>query len=250
MPTLPKGIFITGTDTGVGKTVVTSALGSLLKLSGLIVIPFKPIQTGTKLDATLDIEFIQKVMGTDYLVDTVCPYRFTEPLAPMVAAEIDREKIEIGEIIEVFNDLCSLADIVLVEGAGGLVVPINDNYYMADLALELGLELIIVTRPGLGTLNHTLLTTEYARRKGLGILGLVINNYPTNPSIDERTNPEMILKMTNEQIIGILPHDPEISAEEGGISKIRELAVSSFTPEFGGMFDLNEFLAQVKGPAS
>lgn len=242
----PKGIFVTGTDTGVGKTVVSAALAWTLKGSGNRVAVIKPVQTGTNSDGLMDIEFIQRVIGTNHPLDNVCPYRFSLPLAPSVASRLAGEKIDLKKINSAFYNLSSNHDVVIVEGAGGLLVPITDDYLMSDLARDLGLHLIIVTRPDLGTLSHTLLTTESAKLRGLKILGIVINKFPLNPGIAERTNPELILKMTGEPIVGVLPFDSEICVEEGRIGNIGEIADPCFSPELNGSFILDDFLAKLR----
>ncbi len=246
MSYLPKGIFITGTDTGVGKTVVSAALALTLKQSGNKVAVMKPVQTGTDSGGNLDIEFIQSVIETNYPLDNVCPYRFSHPLAPLVAANLVGERIDLERIKSCYYKLASIHDTVIVEGAGGLLVPLTDNYLMSDLASNLGLSLIIVTRPSLGTLNHTLLTVESAKARGLKVMGIIINQFPSYPGLAERTNPELILKMTGEPILGILPFDLGICVEEGRIGKLREIASASFTSELGGSFKVEEFLSKLK----
>lgn len=242
----PKGIFVTGTDTGVGKTVVSAALAWTLKGSGKRIAVIKPVQTGTNSGGFMDIEFTQRVIGTNYPLDKVCPYRFSLPLAPLVASRLVGEKIDLKKINSAFRNLSSNHDVVIVEGAGGLLVPITHKYLMSDLARDLGLHLIIVTRSNLGTLNHTLLTTESAKQRGLKILGIVINKFPLTPGIAERTNPELILKMTGEPIVGVLPFDSQICVEEGRIGNIREIADSCFSPDLNGSFILSNFLAELR----
>jgi dethiobiotin synthetase len=243
---LPKGIFITGTDTGVGKTVVSAAIAWTLKRSGKRVGVMKPAQTGTNSGGFMDIEFIQSVIETNYPLDEVCPYHFPNPLAPSVASNLSEEKIDLKKINSAFHNLSSNHDVVIVEGAGGLLVPITNNYLMSDLARDLGLHLIIVTRPNIGTLNHTLLTTESAKHRGLKILGIVINKFPLNPDIAERTNPELIIKMTAEPIVGVFPFDPEICVEEGKIGRLREIANSCLSPDLSGSFILSDFLSKLR----
>ncbi len=242
----PKGIFITGTDTGVGKTVVSAALAWTLKGSGKRVAVMKPVQTGTNSGRLMDIEFIQRVIRTNYPLDEACTYRFSQPLAPSVASRLAGGKIDLKKINSVFNNLNSSHDVVIVEGSGGLLVPITDDYLMSDLARDLGLCSIIVTRPSLGTLNHTLLTAESAKHRGLKLLGIVINKFPLNPGIAERTNPELILKMTREPIVGVLPFDPEICVEGGKVGRLREIADSCFSPDLGGSFILSDFLSKLR----
>jgi dethiobiotin synthetase len=129
-----------------------------------------------------------------------------------------------------------------VEGAGGLLVPIKEDYLMSDLASALGLPLLIVARPGLGTLNHTSLTVEAARKRGIDVLGVVINRFPASPGLSERTNPERITRMTGVPVAGVFPEDLSVSVEGGEAGNIRELSRTSFAPALGGIFDLPEFL--------
>jgi dethiobiotin synthetase len=245
MPNFPKGIFVTGTDTGVGKTVVSATIAWTLQQSGKRVAAMKPIQTGAGEDGLLDIEFVQKVMGTNYPLEVVCPYRFSLPLAPLVAANLAGERIDIDKIKSAYFNLSSRHEIVIVEGAGGLVVPITETYFMSDLAHDLELGLIIVIRPGLGTLNHTVLTVEYARSHGLNILGFVINNFPDSPNLAERKNPELLLKITGERIMGVIHHDPEISVERGDTGNLIALSESALTEDLGGTFLVEDFISRL-----
>ncbi|MCI0453408.1 MAG: dethiobiotin synthase, partial [Candidatus Dadabacteria bacterium] len=149
-------------------------------------------------------------------------------------------------IISCFHKLSSTHDTVIVEGAGGLLVPITDGYLMSDLAFDLGLSVIIVACPGLGTLNHTLLTVESARVRGLNVMGIVINQFPAKPGFAERTNPELILRMTGAPILGVLPFDPKISVEDGRIERLREIGSVSFVPKLGGSFKVEDFLSRLR----
>lgn len=246
MSDFPKAVFITGTDTGVGKTIVSAAIAWILKQSGKKVAVMKPVQTGTDLGGLIDIEFVQKVIGTDYPLEEVCPYRFPHPVAPSVAAKLAGVEIDLEKIKSAFYKLAENHDVVVVEGAGGLLVPITDDYLMSDLAFDLELPLVVVARPSLGTLNHTLLTVECAQARRLKVLGIVINKFPSDPDIAERTNPELIIKMAGKPIVGVLPFDPEISVEKGEIGGIRDTASFSFTPRLGGSFVVEEFLSRLE----
>lgn len=242
---LPHGIFITGTDTGVGKTVITAALAWTLKRAGRDVAVMKPVQTGAEETGPMDIDFVQKVLDTKYDVDDVCPYRFPKPLAPLVASEAVGEKIDPGKIRKAYNKLKSAHDLVLVEGAGGLLVPILEDYLMSDLAHDLDLSVVVVARPGLGTLNHTLLTVQSARSRGLRVLGVVINNFPPDPGIAERTNPGLITTMAGVPLLGVYPSDPTLSVEENNPGNIREAAPSALAPLFGGTFNNADFFSRL-----
>ncbi|MEE9174714.1 MAG: dethiobiotin synthase [Thermodesulfobacteriota bacterium] len=246
MTKFPKGIFVTGTDTGVGKTVVTAAIAWNLTQAGKRVALMKPVQTGTIVSGPTDIEFVQKVLGADYSLDVSCPYMFSDPVAPLVASMLVGERIDIKKIKDSYSRLSSDNDFVIVEGAGGLLVPILEDYFMSDLALELDLPVLIVTRPNLGTLNHTFLTLESAKKRGLDVAGIVISNFPWDPGLPEQTNPELILSMTGDNILGVIPNDNSISVVNGDIGNIRDTASSALSEELGGSFVLEEFLSSLE----
>src|SRR3990167_2155347 len=147
-----KGIFITGMDTGVGKTVVTAGLVLSLKHKGLDVGIMKPIQSGGRGDT----EFLIKVSGVNDEIELINPYYLKKPLAPLTASEIEGVKIDITAIKNAFEELSRRHDIVIVEGIGGLLVPLTEDYFVSDLILELDIPVIVVSRVGLGTINHTL----------------------------------------------------------------------------------------------
>jgi dethiobiotin synthetase len=246
MTEFPKGIFVTGTDTGVGKTVVTAAIAWNLTQAGKRVALMKPIQTGTIVSGPTDIEFVQKVLGADYSLDVSCPYMFSDPVAPLVASMLVGERIDIKKIKDSYSRLSSDNDFVIVEGAGGLLVPILEDYFMSDLALDLDLPVLIVTRPNLGTLNHTFLTLESAKKRGLDVAGIVISNFPWDPGLPEQTNPELILSMTGDNILGVIPNDNSISVVNGDIGNIRDTASLVLSKELGGSFVLEEFLSSLE----
>ena len=239
---LPKSIFITGTDTSVGKTVVTASLSYCLcnKLEKVSVV--KPVQTGTSSQRILDIEFIYKVLNKEFVFSEHCFYSFAPPLSPKTASELIGKDIDINKIRSKIEEQQQLNDIVIIEGAGGLLVPINKDYLMADLAKDLESPIIIVTRPGLGAINHTLLTVESAIKRGLEILGIVINNFPLVPGDCEKTNPAEIIRLTGLPVIGVVHEDMMINVEQGNIGLIRQNSVSSFIPQMGGSFDIGSFL--------
>ncbi|MCZ6468527.1 MAG: dethiobiotin synthase [Candidatus Dadabacteria bacterium] len=246
MTKFPKGIFVTGTDTGVGKTVVTAAIAWNLTQAGKRVALMKPVQTGTIVSGPTDIEFVQKVLGADYSLDVSCPYMFSDPVAPLVASMLVGERIDIKKIKDSYSRLSSDNDFVIVEGAGGLLVPILEDYFMSDLALDLDLPVLIVTRPNLGTLNHTFLTLESAKKRGLDVAGIVISNFPWDPGLPEQTNPELIFSMTGVDILGVIPNNNLISVEKGDIGNIRDTASSALSEELGGSFVLEEFLSSLE----
>lgn len=246
MPLLPKGIFITGTDTGVGKTVITAALAMSLKNTGLDVGVMKPIQSGSSLPGMTDIEFLRTALGEKEPSSDDCIYNYEVPLSPYAAAALSGETIEPERIKSAYKRLESSRDVVLVEGAGGLLVPITDDYLMADLARDLSLTLLVVARPGLGTVNHTALTVECARQRGLTVLGVVVNAFPSSPGLAERTNPSAILKQTGAPLLGVYPEDFSLDVAEGVFGAMQELSLRAFAPMLGGHFDEKEFLSSLE----
>ena len=176
--------FVTGTDTGVGKTIASAVLAHRAKADGQRVRYIKPVQTGVKPGAPGDADFVRAVAR----IEARELMRFDEPLAPAVAADRAGEAIHFDSLgADVLMGESSF-DLVLVEGAGGLLAPLAGNRSMADLAVAIRAELIVVTRPGLGTLNHTALTLEAAERRDLTVAGLVVSGWPARPKIAERTN--------------------------------------------------------------
>ena len=169
-----RGFFVTGTDTGVGKTVVSCALVRGLRDRGIDVGVMKPIETGVDEHGPQDAIALRRAGGDlDPLAD-ICPQRFALPAAPNVAAAVEGQKVDLGLVEAAFRRLSARRAAVVVEGAGGLLAPTTDDETMADLARRLGLPLIVVARASLGTINHTRLTLEFARSVGLEIVGVVI----------------------------------------------------------------------------
>lgn len=203
-----RGIFITGTDTGVGKTRVAAALALLLRERGLAVGVMKPVTSGCiERDGHLvseDAELLSWAAGTND-PDTT-PYLLREPLAPAEAAAREGVRIDISVIEEAYRRLAGRSDFVIVEGAGGLMVPLAGGFLIADLIGRLGLPTLVVARPDLGTVNHTLLTTFAARQMGIGVPGVVINNYPAEPGPAEESAPHLIGSLCGAPILGIFPH--------------------------------------------
>ena len=209
---MPKGFFVTGTDTGVGKTVVSAALVRLLKSAGLSVFAMKPVESGCRRDGdTLvpgDGTFLRTMAGMDEDISMVTPYALEAPLAPMVAAGIEGVRIEPERIKRTFKGLSEKYDAAVVEGVGGLLVPIRRDYFVLDLIGDLGLPVIVVARAGLGTINHTLLTVRCALGAGAKVAGVVINRCgAAGEDMDPswRTNPQAIRELAGVPLIGIFP---------------------------------------------
>ena len=231
------GVFVTGTGTGVGKTVVAAALARTLQRAGLAVAAMKPAQTGTMQGAD-DLAFI-RVAGGVPATRCIAPYALRQPLAPSVAARMEGMTLEPGRIVDGFRRLRSQADVVVVEGAGGLLVPFSDSTDMADLASALQIPLLVVALPGLGTLNHIALTLEAARTRGLEIAGVVLCGFPAGPGLPglaEATNPGAI-----GELAGVVPHLAGLDVDRGIVPPAFE-PEPWLVPRLGGSFDVAAFL--------
>ena len=211
MPTQYNGFFITGTDTGVGKTVITAGLLGALRLRGIDAVAIKPVQSGgIHRDNQLiseDACFYRLVSDLPYEQRQLNPVCLEPPLAPGIAAAEAGVSVNLEEIMGHFYRMAGKHQLILVEGAGGLFVPlVGHKVTMADLATQMGLPLLVVARPTLGTINHTGLTVAYARSKGLEVAGIIINGYNhSSPDWAERTNPGVIEAMTGVPVLGLLP---------------------------------------------
>lgn len=173
-----RGFFITGTDTGVGKTWFTARLARALRRRGLNAGVWKPVQSGHEPGSPAsDSAVLKRISGVDDPEDVICPITLRASLAPMVAARIEGLSLSIEEMLQKGALLFRKYDIVLVEGAGGLAVPISLGELIVNMAARLGLPLLIVARPDLGTINHTLLSVAYAGQHGLPVRGVILNGY-------------------------------------------------------------------------
>lgn len=235
------GIFVMGTDTGVGKTVVTAAIALAARGQGRTVAPLKPAQTGDDGAITGDAEFVASVLGLDEPYENLCPYRLRAPLAPAVAAQLEGVRLDPGAVVRAHAALSARYDLVLVEAAGGALVPFSDGVDMAALAGMLGLAVVVVIRPGLGTLNHTLLTLEALHRRGLTVLGTVISGYPAEPGLDAVTNPQVLARISPVPLLGVIPHDPAIDTEAGRAGDLATNGPAGLDPLLGGTFSPARF---------
>lgn len=201
-----RGIFITGTDTGVGKTYIACGIARALKERGFDIGVMKPAETGCRMRnnglVPMDSVRLMKAAVTKDPLSLVNPYRFRRPLAPLVAAELERTSIDLGRIIAAFHELSRRHDFVVVEGAGGILVPLSREGTYRELAEKLGLPVLIVARPGLGTVNHTLLTVEALKKKGIPVAGIVLNHAKkTSQGPAEKTNPAVIEEMSGTKVL-------------------------------------------------
>jgi dethiobiotin synthetase len=219
---LAKGFFITGTDTGVGKTIISAALIQTAHMIGLKSCGMKPIETGCSKQkfkvksAKLKVQdrdltphdgmFLKKIAGVNASLDLITPVRFENPLAPLAASEMEGRAVDLGTIKKAYQKLSLEYDAMIVEGIGGLLVPIRKNYFVLDLASDIGLPVIVVARPGLGTINHTMLTVRYALKAGLTVAGIIINHIrPPEGTPAEVTNPDIIRQISPVPVLGVFP---------------------------------------------
>lgn len=201
---MARGIFVTGTDTGVGKTLITCALAKTLKDRGVDIGVMKPFQTGDSMDSYLLMKSVQ--VNND--IRLVNPYFFSKPLAPFVAARVEGREIEMNLVKESFEEMLSRHNFLIVEGAGGLLVPIKDNFFMSDLIKFLNLPILVIARLTLGTINHTLLTVSQAKSLQIKVLGVILND-AVGAEEDEsaKTNPQILSEFLGPEvpILGIVP---------------------------------------------
>jgi dethiobiotin synthetase len=235
--------MITGTDTGVGKTVTTAAIAAALAAGGRAVGVFKPVETGVGPAERGDADFVLAVLASRQSVVSACPYRFAAPAAPLVSAAAEGAVIDPERIRAGFLALRDRYDTVLVEGAGGLLVPIGPRFNMADLALLLGLPLVVVARPGLGTINHTLLTLEAARSRGIEVLGVVLCGWRAADDLATLTNPGLLAHLGRVPLLGVLPWDSDLRTDASRPGNLRAWAAESLSPALGGRFDAEAFVA-------
>jgi len=201
-----KGIFITGTDTGVGKTVVACGFAKLMTQHVKRVGVMKPVATGDQEDAKQLI----RASGTSATLEYVNPMFFKEPLAPSVSAALENRVVDLERIYKAYWALSKESDVMIVEGAGGVKTPLGESTYMADLIGALRLRAVIVAHAGLGTINHTLLTLEALERANVAIAGVILNGY-TGKTLAERTNLEALRTHTAIDIYGTLPQSDKLA---------------------------------------
>jgi dethiobiotin synthetase len=217
-----RGIFVTGTGTGVGKSVLAAAVCSALAACGARVAAFKPAVTGLDDPPPSgwphDHELLARAASAGQTAEAVAPYRFGPPLSPHYAAELARVTIEPTGLARAARRAAAGADVLVCEGVGGLMVPLTPGYLMRDLAVDLALPVVVAAGAGLGTINHTLLTVDAARAAGLVVSGVVMTPWPGRPSPLEESNRETVERLSGVPVSGLAPTAPESLA--GGGAKL------------------------------
>ena len=210
-------LFVSGTDTAVGKTVLSAAICRQAMEQGRDVAYFKPVQTGLLPGGYGDRDYVEEAAG----VPAFEGERYEHPLAPSVAAAEEGRRVDVEALVQRARELVADRDLLVVEGAGGLLVPFTEHMDMAGMAARLGARVLLATRPGLGTLNHTALSIEALRHRDLVLEGLVLCGWPSDPGRTERTNREVLSTMA--PLIGYLPYVHDLDTEHPGQPATPEL---------------------------
>ncbi len=212
-----RGCFITGTDTGVGKTLVTAALAACLAQRGQSIGVMKPIETGCRTsDASgSDAARLYAAAGLTEPVETISPYRFADPLAPLDAARRAGRTIDLRRIVRAYRALAARYAFLLVEGAGGVMVPVTPTADTRDVIVKLGLPAVVVVRAALGAVNHTLMTLDALRHRRIPVLGVFLNRSGSRAEPDDLLQETSTVGLLKERcgvpVIGPLPRQPELA---------------------------------------
>ena len=198
---MASGVFVTGTGTEVGKTVVAATIARTLAGKGKRVAVFKPAVTGLDEGVETDHALLRRASGSDQSDEEIAPYRYGPPASPHLAAALAGEEIDPERLRRAAAAGAVGADAIVCEGVGGLLVPLAPGYLVRDLAADLGYPLVVVAAPGLGTINHTLLTVEAARAAGLEVTAIVLSPWPEQPTEIERSNRETIANLAGTQVL-------------------------------------------------
>ncbi len=207
MPDRAAGIFVTGTGTEVGKTVVAAALARTLAVAGRTVAVFKPAVTGLDGEPLPDHQLLRLAAGSRQSDEEIAPYRYGPPASPHLAAAMAGQEIDPARLRAAAAAAAASADVLVCEGVGGLLVPLARGYLVRDLAVDLGYPLAIAAAPGLGTINHTLLTIEAARAGGLEVATVVLTPWPERPTRLEESNRETIADLGKVDVRTLVPLD-------------------------------------------
>lgn len=224
---MKRGVFVTGTDTEVGKTIVAGLIAAAARKRGLEVAVFKPVVTGLKQRSEMppDHEFLRLASGTPQGHDEISPHRFKMAASPHLAAQAEGRAIDKGALVGAARAAAEGCDYLVCEGVGGLLVPLCEGFTVRELALEAGLQLVIVARPSLGTINHTLLTIEAARSAGFDVKLVVFSLWPKRPGQIELSNRETVEQVGRVEVCCLpeLPRNALHSPSPDGLAPLAEL---------------------------
>jgi len=248
LPQLPqlKGVFVTGTDTEVGKTLIAGAIARNLRQAGRDVEVFKPVASGCRRGRegliSSDAEFLAACADSKRPLAEITPVRYRPALAPNVAAERTGRPVDLEAIFDAYRRLEGACECVVVEGVGGLLCPLDDRFWVIHFARMTGLPVVVVARGGLGTINHTLLTIHAARGAGLHVAGVIVNRYSVEAALHKSlaageakkagdadiamlTNPRQIADRGDVEVLALVPDDPHSSVEKVRIGRGVRFAV-------------------------
>ncbi len=216
---MSEGIFITGTDTEVGKTLIAAGLVAALKEQGIDVGVMKPLESGAPSFGSApiprDAVYLREIAGVYDDLDLINPYCFQAPLAPGMAAEKEGVKIDLQRIKVPYDELKDSHQFMVVEGAGGLLVPITQGLLLPDLIKFLDLPLLLVARSSLGTINHTLLTLFYCQQEGLEVKGVIMNKSTADADPSEESNAQVITQFSGVPVLGSFPYLRDYAGVKG-----------------------------------
>ena len=230
-----SGIFVSGTDTDVGKSVVSAMLLYMLRENGVNACYFKAALSGALREGEIlipgDGRFVMEFAGVKEKYGRIIPHIYETPVSPHLAGRIEGNQVSRDEVLRKYNELKETYEYILVEGAGGLIVPLNDEGYMTrDLINDLELDVILVSRAGVGTINHTSLSMEYAKGVGINIQGVILNGYSegNNAHVD---NAEMIEKLNDTKIIMKVPELTGVDVENLEFGNLKEICIKLMSKE-------------------
>jgi len=232
-PPLPRlsGLFVAGTDTHVGKTLLAGAIARSLRKTGRSVEVFKPVATGCRTTpagrVSEDAEFLAWAAESHRPLAEITPVCYVPAVAPNVAAERIGRPVDLQTIFDAYARLRGAADCVVAEGIGGLLCPITDDFWVIHFAKMTALPIVIVARAGLGTINHTLLTLQAARAAGLRIAGVIVNRYEADASLAMQTNPQQIAERGGVEVLALAPEEACNSVADARIGPQTQLAVDT-----------------------
>ena len=217
---MASGFFITGTDTGVGKTAVAAGLVRALRARGMDVGVMKPVSAGKSNDARA----LREAASVRDAMEEINPVSLQAPVSPNVAARLEEKKVDLDAVLETYARLRSNHSCMIVEGVGGLLVPVGEDFSVVDLAARTGLPLIVVARTTLGTINHTLLTLEAAAARDLKVCGVVYCAAQAGPvDIAAQTSPDVVTRRSGVPSLGSIPFDIEVDVDGGALGKMQTL---------------------------
>ena len=226
-----RAFFVTGTDTGVGKTLASVSLAAYFsRIKGLDVGVMKPFETGLPLDRTeffpCDARSLKDASGTRDGLAVINPCTFLLPLSPEAAAQEEGKEIDLGLAEGTYRKIAESHDITIVEGAGGVLVPIKENFFFRDLIKQWSLPVVVVARLGLGTINHTLLTCRSLEAEGIRVIGVILNDTDDSYDVAVKSNPQMLGKYLCAPVLGIMPHLKGREGQDPDFGLLAEMAAA------------------------